>query len=203
MLARARSRQASQRETRRASSRAALAVVAASAALLAGCSSFSDEKNAGPCPRAFALYDASRAVEFVDGVERYSSIGFTAEILDVRTICRYVDAKPIEASLEIDFGFGRGPAAEGSEKTYTYWVAPTRRDAAVLGKQSFQVRAKFGRNQDRVTEREYVNTIVIPRAASEVSGTNFEILVGLELSQEQIDYNRLGKRFTVDAGSGE
>jgi hypothetical protein len=35
------------------------------------------DANPGPCPRAFALYDASRIVEFLDDAETFSNVGFT------------------------------------------------------------------------------------------------------------------------------
>jgi len=32
------------------------------------------KSNPGPCPRAFALYDASRIVEFRDGGQRFANL---------------------------------------------------------------------------------------------------------------------------------
>ena len=34
------------------------------------------DANPGPCPRAFALYDASRIVEFSGDAETFSNVGF-------------------------------------------------------------------------------------------------------------------------------
>jgi len=50
------------------------------------------ERNPGPCPRAFALYDAARIAEFRDGVERFTNVGFTGEIAlspPVKTACAW------------------------------------------------------------------------------------------------------------------
>jgi hypothetical protein len=52
-----------------------------------------------------------------------------------------------------------------------------------------------------VTRTEEIEGIVIPRANAEVSGENFEVLVGFELTPEQVQFNRDGKRFRVDAGA--
>ena len=44
-----------------------------------------------------------------------------------------------------------------------------------------------------------IEDIVIPRATSETSGENFEVLVGFELTPEQLAFNRAGKRFRIGA----
>ncbi len=159
------------------------------------------EPNTGPCPPAFALYDAVRLVEFADGQERLSSVGFTAEIQEVRSTCRYSGDDPIKADLEIDIGFGRGPAAEGDRAEYIYWVAVTRSNLTVITKEFFPLTVRFAKGEDRVYRRERIEEIVIPRAAESVSGTNFEIIVGFELTEEQLAFNRAGKRFTIRAGN--
>ena len=66
------------------------------------------EKNPGPCPESFALYEASRLVEF-RGPEAYNNVGFTAEIDKVRSLCRYVGDSPISADLTLDISFGPVP----------------------------------------------------------------------------------------------
>ena len=162
------------------------------AVILTGCGagkiadSFDTRQNAGPCPPVGALYDSSRYVEFDGGGELYSNIEFTGEIIDVRLFCRYVEDNPLEAEVEIDFAFGKGPAADSSAHTYPYYVAVTRRNGKVLAKKYFNT--------------EVIGTIEIPRVDESISGTNFEVVVGFELTQEQLEFNRAGKRFRMDAG---
>jgi len=181
------------------------AALAAAAGMLASCQSVSNvldspEPNIGPCPSALSLYDAHRLVE-IDGEEiNYESVGFTAEILAVRSFCSYYGERPILANLEIDMGFGRGPAARGNAHTYEYFVAVTRRDMAVIHKETFPVRVQFDAGEDRVYLTEEIEAISIPRAEEGTSGVNFEIIVGYELTPEQIAFNRSGQRFRVAAG---
>lgn len=165
---------------------------------VAGCAT--PQPNPGPCPQAFVLYDASRQVSFADERERFESVGFTAEIQAVRSACRYEGDGPIRADLEIDLGFGRGPAADGDRAAYTYWVAVTRSNLAVITKESFPLTVRFDRDEDTVYQRERIEEIIIPRAAETVAGTNFEILVGFDLTPEQLAFNRAGKRFTIQSG---
>ncbi|MEZ6023295.1 MAG: hypothetical protein R3C16_07790 [Hyphomonadaceae bacterium] len=161
--------------------------------------------NAGPCPLMGVLYESSRVVTFAPGADqqRYSSIDHTGEMQGVRGLCRYVDADPITMNLAIDMAFGRGPAATSDRQTYRYWVAVARRGRLPIEKQYFDVEVRFPRGEDVVTRTEEIDRIVIPRANSDVSGENFEILVGFELTPEQLQFNREGRRFRIDSAGNQ
>jgi len=161
-----------------------------------------DRPNVGPCPLMGVLYDNSRLVDFAaPNNTRYANIEFTGEMQSIRGLCRYVGADPITMSIEVDMAFGRGPAATSDRQTYRYWVAVTRRGRAPIEKQYFDIDVRWDRNEAVTTRRESIERIVIPRANEEVSGENFEILVGFELTPEQLQFNRDGRRFRIDAGS--
>jgi len=157
------------------------------------------QKNPGPCPEAFALYEASRLVEF-KGSEAYANVGFTAEIEKVRSLCRYFGTRPIHADLTLDIAFGRGPAASGRTATYQYFVAVTRKNIEVIEKEVFPITITFPEGVDVVEITEDIGEIIIPRANENTSGGNFEIIVGFELTPEQVAFNADGKRFRVSAG---
>ena len=190
------------------SNRHILAVALMSAVIgLAGCQSTQEalgtgkagERNPGPCPRAFAIYDASRIVEF-NGSEAFRNVGFTAEISRVKSLCRYFGERPIVADLEIEFEAGRGPASQGDTHEYNMFVAVTRKNIAVAQKIEFPVTVQFPENADRVTVKERIDRIEIPRAGEGTSGENFEIIVGYVLTPEQREFNADGKRFRPSAG---
>lgn len=157
------------------------------------------EANPGPCPRAFALYDAARIVE-IKGAESFANVGFTGEIGKIRSLCRYYGEQPIVADLEIDMDFGRGPAASGQEAVYEYFVAVTRKNVAVIHKEIFPIQVRFPAGSDRVSLTEKIDKITIPRAGENTSGVNFEIMVGFQVTDEQRAFNADGKRFRVSAG---
>lgn len=159
-------------------------------------------RNVGPCPLMGVLYDNSRVVDFAaPGNERYANIEFTGELQGVRGLCRYIEDDPITMSIEIDMAFGRGPAATSDRQTYRYWVAVARRGIAPIEKAYFDVDVRWDRGEAVVTRTEEIERIVIPRANPDTSGENFEILVGFELTPEQLQFNRDGRRFRIDAGS--
>jgi hypothetical protein len=161
-----------------------------------------DRPNVGPCPLMGVLYDSSRLVAFADASnQRYANISHTGEMQGIRGLCRYVEADPITMSIEVDMAFGRGPAATDNRETYRYWVAVARRGRAPIEKVYFDVDVRWDRDQQVVTRTEQIENIVIPRANPEISGENFEILVGFELTPEQLQFNRDGRRFRIDAAT--
>lgn len=155
--------------------------------------------NAGPCPYVKVLYDAARYVELADNRAATANVGFTGEIEGVTAGCSYRDNDPITVQMDVLFNLGRGPQAADDQRTYRYWIALTERNSAVLAKEYFDLPVDFeGGRTASVTEEK---TIVIPRKGPEVSGSNFEILVGFEVTSEMAEFNRSGSRFRVNAGS--
>ena len=158
--------------------------------------------NPGPCPNAMSLYDAHRLVELKGERNIYENVGFTAEILNVSGTCRYTDqrADPINVEVSVDLAFGRGAAAAGETKVYELFLAVTALDKFVVDKQVFPIVVTFPAGKDRVYHSEYFSEVLIPRAAAETSGANYEILFGFELTDEQLKFNRSGLRFRINAG---
>jgi hypothetical protein len=146
------------------------------------------------------LYDASRYVEFKDGKESAAQTAYTGEIQGLSSGCAYKSNDPIKMQVQMLFELGRGPQATGNQKTYRYWVAVTERNKDVLAKEYFDLPVTFRDGQDRVYATETLKTITIPRADEKVSGGNFEVLIGFDVTPEMAAFNRDGKRFRVNAG---
>ncbi|MEM7328273.1 MAG: hypothetical protein AAF437_05995 [Pseudomonadota bacterium] len=162
-------------------------------------SAFDTRQNAGTCPPAGSVYNASRIVVFDGDQQLFPNVEYTGEIVDVRLYCRYAGSNPVRAEVEIDFAFGKGPAADSNRRDYSYWVAVTRRSGKVLNKEHFTVNANFS-DGPVVGETEILQQIIIPRADESVSAANFEVLIGFDLTDEQLTYNREGRRFRLNAG---
>lgn len=169
----------------------ALFAAAASTAACSG-SREAQQANPAPCPNIVVLQDAARFIEF-DGDEELENVAYTGEILDATTRCRYFGDEPIDAEVEIELAFGKGPKASESDKIFNYFVAVTRTNLEVIAKQDFAVPVEFNDRQTVVLKQEDIDRIVIPRAGENTSGTNFEIIVGFELTPQQAIYNRSGK----------
>lgn len=157
-------------------------------------------RNAGPCPFVKVLYDAGRYHEFKDNRESASGVMYTGEIQGISAGCQYKDEEPIKVAMELLFALGKGPQAAEDQKTYRYWVAITDRNKAVIAKEYFTLPVRFG-GSDRVVVRDMIEGITIPRAGMQVSGSNFEVLVGFDVTPQMAAFNRDGKRFRVTAGA--
>ncbi|MBP2158693.1 MULTISPECIES: Tat pathway signal sequence domain protein [Asticcacaulis] len=158
-------------------------------------------KAEGPCPYVKVLYDAARYHEFKDNREATSAAMWTGEINGVTSDCAYKGSDPIEVAMDIGFSLGRGPQADGQTKTYRYWVAVTEKDATVLAKQWFDLPVTFAPGQQRTDVNTRLDGIVIPRADVSVSGSNFEVLVGFEVTPQMAAFNRDGKHFRYVSGA--
>jgi len=159
------------------------------------------KRNGGPCPFVKVLYDAARYEDFKDGKEASAAVAYSGEINGVSADCDYRGTEPIKVKMLIGFSLGRGPQATDNHKTYRYWVAVTHRNREVMAKEYYDLPVTFPAGQDRVAVTDSLGGIIIPRANSTVSGENFEVLVGFDVTQEMADFNRLGKRFRINSGA--
>lgn len=154
--------------------------------------------NAGPCPYVKILYDAARYVELADNRATSANVGYTGEIEGVTADCAYRENEPITVQMNLLFRLGRGPQALGDARTYRYWIAVTERNRAVLAKTYIDLPVNFeGAATAEVTD---MREIVIPRAGVEISGSNFEVLIGFDVTPEMAEFNRSGSRFRMTAG---
>jgi hypothetical protein len=79
-------------------------------------------------------------------------------------------------------------------------VAVTDRNRDVIARQNFDLPVHFPNGKDRAYVTDSIANIVIPRGTQTTSGANFEILIGFDVTPQMAEFNRLGKRFHVDAG---
>jgi len=71
----------------------------------------------------------------------------------------------------------------------------------VLAKRYFNLPVTFPSGKDRVAVSDDIDGIVIPRGSPTISGANFEILIGFDVTPQMVEFNRLGKRFRIEAGA--
>ncbi|GJL92546.1 hypothetical protein [Hyphococcus sp.] len=148
--------------------------------------------NPAPCPNIVVLSEAARFIDF-DGAQTIENVTYTGEVVNVTSTCRYFEDEPIKAGLTIDFAFGRGPKATVDKKVFNYFVAVTRRDSDVIAKVEYPLQVSFSGDQPVQTAKIDIDDIIIPRAGEEISGLNFEIVVGFSVTPQQAIYNRSGK----------
>lgn len=154
---------------------------------------------AGPCPYVKILYDAARYVELTGDRVSASNVAYTGEVEGLTSECAYQGDDPITLQTRVLFNLGRGPQAQGDQRTYRYWIAVTERNKAVLAKEYFDLPVDFAGAQTASVSQD--QTIVIPRAEATTSGDNFEVLIGFDVTPQMAEFNRSGSRFRVNAGA--
>ncbi len=161
--------------------------------LAVGACGMFDRSAPPPCPRIGILADAATLVKFRPGKGRdLTDVEHEAEVFSVDRTCELRDkGAAVEVVVTIQMAASRGPAAPEAATTIAlpYFVAVVERASQrIVARESIpgQVELPPGRRRagvgEEITER-------IPLAAGR-SPADYEILVGLELTEEQLEYNR-------------
>lgn len=167
-----------------------IAVVAAVAALLSGCES--DKLNY--CPSVSALVEASSASVLKQGMSADpSNILYTVEVTGVTSSCD-VDKTGVnsDTSLTIAFRATRAPSASAAHYTVPYFVAISQTER-ILAKKQYSVDFSFDPGQTVATFTDNVDSAAIT-AGKDHKTFDYIILVGLQLSRAQLQFNRANGR---------
>lgn len=140
-----------------------------------------------PCPRAVVGENAGRLTRFNGTGKDPANVVFEAEIADLAGSCIY-DGDTIEVDMQIQLVAGRGPAASDDNARFNYFVAVARTDKTILSRDAFDTLIELPGNQTRNETIEEIEQ-TIPLAEGE-TGANIVIVVGIEMTSEELEYNR-------------
>lgn len=164
-------------------------------ALAAACSS-SEEHASYRCPRAAVIADAAAMTQFKPGSgEDPIDVDFSTEISDLASGCQFKQISEDRYDLVVAVApvltTTRGPANEDRQARLFYFVSLVGPDQVILSKQQFDQNISFLGNQRRVRTRlnDPPVTIDIPNILP-TEAINYDILIGLQLTPEQLEYNR-------------
>jgi len=152
--------------------------------LLAGCAG---EPETRPCPQAVVLNDASRQVKFSGEGRDLTDVLFEASIGAGRLVCEY-DENVLDVDLQVKVIASRGPANSDRLANISYFVAVARSDQTVLARESFDIAIPFPGNRTRVSGLEEIGQVITLQGNED--GGNYRIYVGLDLTHEELEYNR-------------
>lgn len=162
--------------------RAAGALVLAFA--LAGCG---PSERMPPCPKIFLSSDISTLTRFrPGGGHDLTDIDFQAELLGYSGSCKYEKNK-LTITLAVGFGVTRGPASS-REARFNYFVAIPKLYPSPAAKVDFDVAYPFPQGAARGEFKDEVE-VDIPLAERNTGPSN-EIYIGLQLTVEELEYNR-------------
>jgi hypothetical protein len=156
------------------------------AAALSGCSN-----RLKACPSVAAMVDASSFTAFADGAAPDPSHAlYAAQITDVTTDCDYdKKARSVDSSLAITFRVSRPPNGAPLHGSIPYFVVVNGADGKILLRQAYKVNFQFDPGQATTTFKDNIASVVID-LPKEKQLWDYQLLVGLQLTKAQLDYNR-------------
>ena len=177
--------------------RPAVAAVLAAAVLTAMVAACSSDRDLAPaCPDTSVVSDASTITRFGPGPGRdLLNVDLQAEIADLVTACndkKKRDGVPVaEVVLAPVIVASRGPANQNRTPTLRYFVSVVDANQQILQKQTFDLRLDFTENRTRLVIRDDdppIKVYVPNRKGAGARG--YQVLVGFQLTQEELTYNR-------------
>jgi len=188
-------------------------IVAGAAALLgvAACSDmrqslFGNDLPPPPCPEVAIVPDAEYVTRFAPGQGR-DLIDVTAEarMLDIVGACEHTFAKDagsgtLSVELQVQLQARRGPADRARRAELEYFVTLLdQRTRDILQKSTFRVAVEFPGNQTVVQVQDSPVGLTVPLVNNR-RGPDYEILVGFQLSPEELEFNRKTVRSSSFSG---
>jgi len=172
-------------------------IVLVSALALFGCAGKTPKNFV--CPSASALVDAGSMTALRPGATDPSGMIYKVDITRVWTDCEYdPDTGQISSRIAIFFTATRSPDGDSAQYTVPYFVgvseAAADGTASVADKKAYSVQFAFAPGQASATFSDRVEPFIITPADGKKS-TDYEMLVGIQLTKDQLDYNRRVGRY--------
>jgi hypothetical protein len=162
---------------------------------LAGCGQEKDDVRLEQmsCPTVAVAPYARDLVQWRGDGRDLTDLDYRLRVLDVQGSCT---RKPSDDNLyvtaTVSLDATRGPALAGDGVDATYFVALLRK-GEIIQKTTFDLSGKFQPNDDHVTMVDKPMETKLPLSES-LAGSDYSLLVGLQLSQTQLDENRAASR---------
>ena len=163
----------------------------AAAATLALSACASDKPVERACPPAAAVAGVERMTSFrPGGGQDLTEVAFTAKVDSVDSVCRY-DDDGVEVAMNVLLSAERGPADTAREADLQYFVAIENGSGNFTAKEIYDVTLPFEGNRRRVGIVEEVDIMIPTPADNDFS--EIRILIGLQITPEQVEYNKKTK----------
>jgi hypothetical protein len=142
------------------------------------------------CPTMTGVTDASVRTVFRPGAaEDPANVLYTAEIMSVTGACDYdKKSRETDASLNVDVRATRAPSGAEAQYVVPYFVAVTE-GARILARRNYSVTLSFQPGQTVATTTDTVGSTQLI-TAKDKQPYDYQVLVGLQVSRAELDYNR-------------
>jgi hypothetical protein len=158
-------------------------------AVLGGCSGKKEERG---CPKVEVVGDLARLVQFGNGPGRDpSDVLYTARVADVKSGCIY-DKRGARVDMIVSIVGSRGKAgAKLKSADVAYFVAIADDKQEIVEKKIFTSKLDFTLDDPRLDDE---LDQIIPLNSQSETAANRTIIVGFQLTPEQIDLNQQPQR---------
>jgi hypothetical protein len=176
----------------RLASRALAPLAAVALAGLAGCGMFSAKAPQFDCPATAAVGDATVLNKFRTGPGRdLTDVQYQVRLVDVNSQCRY-DSKGVDVQMRAGFALELGPANPDRNAQYEFFIAITDPNNEIVAKRNFTTPITFPGNIGYVEHLEELQQrIPLPKGGS---AADYRIIVGLQLTPDELEFNRKYER---------
>jgi hypothetical protein len=164
-----------------------IAGIAAAVALLAGCSGVKTDN----CPTMAALLDASSMTIFRQGTSPDpANVLYNVRIVDVSGKCEFNKKKrSADTDLKITFRATRAPSGDAAQYTAPYFVGITEGSARILAREAYSIPFEFAPGQASITFTDEIKSAYLAAKYGSLP-YDYQVLVGLQVTKEQLEYNR-------------
>jgi hypothetical protein len=173
---------------------AARVAAVAGLALLSACSSKEDKPNPS-CPSVLILADAEHFTQFRPGRGRdVTDTIAEGEITGFKGTCQFGKRnQTLEMTLSVSFTLTRGAANTDGMVSFPYFVAVPTMYPDPAGKAVIPASVQFPGNLSKVRYSDEEITLSLPLSEG-VTGASYEVIIGFQLDQDQLEYNRSHRR---------
>jgi hypothetical protein len=170
------------------------AVALLAALALSGCTSYSKH---GLCPSASLLSNTANASFFKDKMDGDpSGILYEVTATGVSTDCTFdKDEGTTDSSVTITLRATRTPTGTAEDYSVPYYLAVTRDGTKIISKQVYSAPFSFRPGEASTTFTAEIPSIVT-RLDNGKLPYDYGLLVGVQMTQAQLDYNKKMGRFT-------
>lgn len=155
------------------------------------------------CPEAEVIQELRNLTEFAPMAPATpDNMVSSVRIANLKTVCRSVDSTSVTLDIALTLTGSLGPRAriKPTDKpsfAYPYFVALTTDDGKIVAKEIHAVSLSYDKGQDRLTLEETLrHTLPIRLSGGHI--TPYRLLVGFQLSDDQLAYNRANPEPKID-----
>ncbi len=172
-----------------------LILIALLALLSAACGTTGEKAKAPPkCPLVGILDDAARARYFADPTRPdLNTLAYDVELRNAALVSCEWRADQVVSEIRFEAAARIGPGATGDTLEFPIFIALIDPDSKLLAKAPSTETVKFTKDQPLQRFAREVKNIYITPKDGDVSG-DYEILLGIQLTRAQLEFNRNSAR---------